>query len=332
MENYTHLTTKERELIFLYQSKGLGDREIGKILLRSHRTIGRELQRNTSVNHTGVTEYSPSKAGEEAGKRRAESKARRLTGPSLRSYVIGRLIKGWSPEQIAGRLKLKAPNIPISHETIYQFIYAKESKDLRLWEFLRRGHKRRQKRDFRKAQKVKHLEIPGRVFIDQRSEEANLRSRFGHFETDLLEGKRSDKEAVSVVVDRKTTYLSLDKLPNHESETKSESLIQNLQRFPFFLAKSITFDNGPENRLHQKVAEGLSCLTYFCHPYHSWEKGTVENTISLVRSYIPKGTSLRGITLPDLGSIAVELNTRPRKKLGFYTPLEAVYKEMGWGT
>jgi IS30 family transposase len=95
---------------------------------------------------------------------------------------------------------------------------------------------------------------------------------------------------------------------------------------------SLTFDNGPENREHEQVARTLRCHTFFCHAYHAWEKGTVENTIGLIRAYIPKRTDLSAVTLVDLRTIARELNDRPRKRLGFYTPSEVMYKETGWCT
>ncbi len=333
MKNYTHLTTAERELIYLYHGQGRSTREIGTLLGRSHRSVGRELQRNSRLDEsTGRILYSPFRAERMSDQRREGSKITKFeTDPALSSFVIKKLVLGWSPEQIAGRLKLKAANCPISHETVYQFIYARQNKDRRLWEFLRRGHKRRQVKSYRKASSYKHLEIPGRTFIDERSQEAAQRLSFGHFETDDLEGLRSQREAVSATVDRKTTYLLLDKLESQEAAVKARALTSRLARFPLSWVKTITFDNGRENSRHLDVAERLRCKTYFCHPYHSWEKGTVENTIGLVRSFLPKKTSLKGVTQVELNTIAYVLNSRPRKKLNYYTPEEAVYNEIKIG-
>lgn len=319
----------------MLNGKGKSQREIGEILGRDHRTIGRELKRNSSKSYSDSNPatplYSPSKAEELTEGRRRNSKSRRLDDPSLRSFVIGKLSRGWSPEQIAGRLKLKAENVSISHETIYQFIYAKENKHLRLWEFLRRRYPKRRKKYDRKVKRSKHLEIPNRTLIDQRPEEANQRARIGHWETDLIEGKKSSKDVVSITTERRSRYTMLTKLENKEALPKMSALNRNLGRLPSSLVRSITFDNGKENYYHQEVAENLNCGTYFCNPYHSWEKGTVENTGGLVRQYLPKGTDLSIIDQPDLNHISWQLNNRPRKVLNFYTPREVIHKETGWG-
>lgn len=335
MKNYTQITHKEREMIFLYLNQGKGFREIGRLLGRSHTTIEREIRRNSlKRNKDGSCleefGYLPLPATELSVRRRKDGRRRKLDDGSIRSFVIGRLNRGWSPEQIAGRLKLKAPNCTVSHETIYQFIYGKENRSERLWEFLRRGRKRRQPFFSRKSQCLKRLRIPNRVPIEQRSDGANLRSEIGHLESDLLEGRGNLKEVVSVLVDRKTRYVAMDKLPNKESEMRVATLIDRISNASFF-SRTITLDNGSENYYHERIAKETGCQTYFCNPYHSWEKGTVENTIGLVRSYIPKGADLKEITSTDLNTISWELNNRPRKILGFYTPLEVLYNQIDTG-
>jgi len=332
---YTHLSNEEREKIFLLNGRGKGQREIGEILGRDHRTIGRELERNSlrsiGDSNPSIPLYSPSKAEDLAEERRRNSKVKKLDDPSLRNFVINKLNRGWSPEQIAGRLKLKAENASVSHETIYQFIYAKENKHLRLWEFLRRRYPKRRKKYDRKVKRSKRLEIPNRTLIDQRPEEASHRAKIGHWETDLIEGKKSSKDVISIEVERRSRYTMLTKLENKEALPKMNALNRNLGKLPSSLVKSITFDNGKENYYHQEVADNLSCRTFFCNPYHSWEKGTVENTGGLVRQYLPKGTDLSTIEKPELSYIAKELNDRPRKVLNFSTPREVIRKETGWG-
>ena len=334
MKSYRHLTTAERELIFLYHGQGKSTRRIGTLLGRSSRSIGRELERNSRFDGlANKNVYSPSRAERLSIQRRIDSKVTKLEAdPALLSFVVKKLGLGWSPEQIAGRLKLKASESAVSHETVYQFIYAKQNKTTRLWEFLRRGHKRRQVKGYRKASSYKHLEIPGRIFIEERPQEADQRRSFGHFETDDMEGLRNEREAVSATVDRKTTYLLLDRLESQEATVKARALTSRLTRFPFSWVKTITFDNGRENRHHLEVAESLKCKTYFCHPYHSWENGTVENAIGLVRGFLPKKTSLKDVTQSELNTIAYVLNSRPRKKLNYYTPQEAVYNEIKIGS
>ena len=144
MKKYTQLTTAQREIIYLHLEGGKSLREIGKVLGRSHRTIGREIKRNGhSSPFTDKLIYSPSRAQRLVKQRREEGRLSKLeSDQALRRFVIGKLNRGWSPEQIAGRLKLKGPADPPSYETIYQFVYARENKALRLWEFLRRGHKK----------------------------------------------------------------------------------------------------------------------------------------------------------------------------------------------
>lgn len=333
MKKYQHLAIGERELIFLYHQQGKSNREIARLIGKDQRTIGRELKRNSeSEKKGGERQYSPFRAQSLADQRRKDSKlkVKKLTDPALRGWVIRKLGKGWSPEQIAGRLKLKVSDLAVSYETIYQFIYARENRKVRLWELLRRRHSRRQFTGLRKV-KRKRL-IPGRIFIEQRPEEANLRLVVGHWETDNMEGLRKTPACVSVNVDRRSYVVKLGKLKNKKAEEKENSLVNQLGKLPRRLVRTLTMDNGLENCRHQKVARKLGCQTYFCNPYHSWEKGTVENTIGLVRQYLPKGTNLTEITQGELSWIAWQLNHRPRKKLGYYTPSEIFEKETGWVT
>lgn len=331
MKKYKHLSIKERELIFLYHRQGKSKREIGQLLDRDHRTISRELLRNLGSEKKGGKQYSPFLAQALAEKRREDSKlaVKKLAEPVLRKWVIRKLGKQWSPETIAGRLKLKVPGLSVSYETIYQFIYAGENKRLRLWELLKRRHPRRQLAGLRRI-KRKSL-IPGRVFIEERPGEANLRLAIGHWETDNMEGPRDSKPCVSINVDRRSGVVRIGKLKNKEAKEKERSMIGQLGKFPERLVKSVTMDNGTENTNHQRIARRLGCQTYFCNPYHSWEKGSVENTIGLVRQYLPKGTDLAKITQGELSWIAWQLNHRPRKRLGYYTPSEVFEKETGWG-
>lgn len=318
-------------MIFLHLNQRKSFREVGKILGRHHTTIKREIERNGCEGCQRSEEsYLPSEATETYTRRRRKSKRGKLEDSSLRRFVIGKLIDGWSPEQIAGRLKTKAPNCYVSHETIYKFIYAKENKRLRLCDFLPRRRKRRQSLYSRRVKRSKRLRIPNRVPIEQRPEEANERTKIGHWESDLMEGKKSSKDVVSITVDRKSGYTLLAKLPNKEANHKAGSLVEQLTPLPSVLVKTLTLDNGTENYYHEKVTKQAGCGVYFCNPYHSWEKGTVENTVGLVRRYIPKGTSLDQIEQVDLNVISRQLNNRPRKRLEYYTPREVIQKETGW--
>lgn len=333
MKQYNHITQNERERLFMYLNQGKSYRDIGKLLHRHHATIGREIKRNSSKRKVKKRvfkkEYFPSVAQAYSEKRRKETKIGKLDDPALKNYIIRKLGSLWSPEQIAGRLKRKVPALSLTPEAIYDFIYARENKTLRLWEFLRRRHPKRQ---LFNGSKVKNKAIPGRIFIENRPEKINLREEAGHWETDLMEGVRSENQCLSVFTDRKTGLVQGEKLLDKKSETKAKSTVKLFDRKPKQLIQTITLDNGFENYRHQKIAEELRCKTYFCHPYHAWEKGTVENTIGLIRQYIPKKTPLSTVTKSDINQIFWELNNRPRKRLGFLTPSEAFYLETGWCT
>jgi transposase, IS30 family len=329
MNNYRHISQSEREVIYLSLHQGKSYRDIGKILKRDHRAIEKEIKRNGIPGKDPRQTYSPSNAQKISEERRKESKRGKLDDPVLQNYVIRKLGSLWSPEQISGRLKKKVPNLSLTAQAIYDFIYAKENKKLRLWEFLRRKHPKRQL--FNEG-RVKTKAIPGRIFIEERPIEITERKKAGHWETDLMEGVKSERECLSVFTDRKTGLLIGEKLPDKKAETKKDSTLKLFERKPKYLIQSITQDNGVENYEHQRVGAELKCPTYFCHPYHPYEKGTVENTIGLIRQYIPKKTPLSTVTKSDINKIFWDINNRPRKRLDFLTPSEAFYLETGWGT
>lgn len=305
-------------MIFMYLALGKSFRDIGKLLGRSNKTITIEVE-----NNGGRDRYKPSSAQKHYENNRTNSKSSKLDDIALYDFVVSKLNRGWSPEQIAGRIKTLNPDISISHETIYKFIYSKKFNGFRYWEFLRRGHTKRQNKHARKVLRCKHLDIPNKINISNRPSEANSRSKIGHWETDLMEGSKDSSKVVNVLVDRKSGYVLLDILSSKEAFPKADSLIKSLKYLP---SKTITFDNGTENYRHELVSSMTGCKTFFCNAYHSWEKGTVENTIGLIRSYVPKKTSLEHLTKADTWAIANELNNRPRKRLGYLTPHEVMCK------
>lgn len=330
MNAYHHLSIHEREQIRILLSQQYSLRDIARILHRNHRTIGREITRNSPS--LGPRAYCPSDAEAKSVKRRRGCKTKRLDEGALRSFVVRRLARGWSPETIAGRLKRIHAQVTVSHETVYQFIYSKAGKRERLSEFLPRGHKRRQSWKGRTTQTAKRLDIPNKTNISLRPIEANVRARVGHLETDLMEGSRATGGAVSVTVDRKSGVVILDKLSSKQTVDRIGILLAHLKKFPAAFRRTMTFDNGRENIAHQMLTAQLGIRTFFCNPYHSWEKGTVENTIGLIRSWIPKGSDLTGVTQGDLNVISQELNHRPRKRHGYLTPAEVLLQEINWGT
>ena len=173
------------------------------------------------------------------------------------------------------------------------------------------------------GRKVKRSsKIPNAVSIDLRSKIVLRRKQPGHWETDNMEGKRSDKTTVSVTVERMTRYSQLVKLKNHKSETKITAVGERIKILPEFFRKTMTADNGAENTNHKNLTTQTNMAVFFCHPYHSWEKGTVENMNGRIRKFVPKGTSVDPISQEQIAYLEWKLNSTPRKCLQFLTPYE----------
>ena len=315
MKAYSHLGLEERELLFSLRGQGLTFREIGRKLGRDHTTLSREYGRNAKYGRP----YIPCRA-ERLTERRGERQRRKapLKNPLIYLYVRKKLReKKWSPETIKGRLPIDHPGHSVGLETIYRYIYSrKKSGQDALWQYLTLHRKKRMKKNGRK---VKSTKIEAMLPIEARPEAVDLRQEVGHWETDNMEGKRSDQTAVSVTVERVTRLTSLAQLTNHKADTKSAAVVKGLSRQ---VVKSITADRGPENRKHQLITRKLDVPVYFCNAYHSWEKGTVENTVGRVRRFLPKGMSLDTVNRKQIKLIELTLNNTPRKCLGFLTPCE----------
>jgi transposase, IS30 family len=319
-KTYKHLDANERDILAVLKSKGRSLREISTILKRSPSTLSRELERNAPPVYTGY--YLSHKAQERADKRNRESHRRpRLKTDSLRQYVEKRIRLGWSPELIAGRLAIEHPELSISHEAIYQWIY-QEATHLIL--SLVRAHRKRKHRGYSRKHKKSH--IPQRISIQERPQTVLRRLHIGHWETDTISCRKS-YQAVQVTVERKARYAKLAKLKTKSSRAMSVALTRRLNRYPTQLRLSITYDNGSENAEHLRTNKILGTCSYFCEPFHSYERGTVENTIGLVRRFLPKKTNLAKISQDHLVKIEYWLNNRPRKCLGFKTPAEVFKAE-----
>lgn len=321
MQKRSKLTLLEREKLYALREQKKSFREIGILLDRSHTSLSREVARNRNQN-TG--EYIPCKADKKAKKRETKQRERSaLKSPFVLLYVRRRLRRGWSPETIKGRLNRDHPKYNIGTETIYRYIYKKKKHPKeKLFLLLKLHRGRRLQKDMRK---VKRTLIPNRVLIEMRPNTVNQRFEFGHVETDLMEGVRSDQQVVSVIVERKTRYTKLDLLSSKKAFEKTDSMVNTLVNFP---VKSITTDNGVENTNHQRWSEKLGCPVYFTNPYHSWEKGTVENTIGRLRYFVPKRQTLSHLNRETLKAIERHMNNTPRKCLEYKTPAEALQEEL----
>lgn len=318
-KTYTHLTAEDRDVIAVLRSEGRSLRKVAEAIGRDPGTLSRELRRNAPPVHVGY--YLPHKAQERAERRNCESHRRpRLKEERVRRFVERKLRSGWSPELIAGRLPTWFPSLSVSHEAIYQWVYAEARH---LISFLVRHHRRRFPRGHSRKHRKPH--IPNRVSISERPAGARHRSETGHWETDTA-GSRKSRAALQVSVERRARYAKLAGLPSREAREMRVALNRRLSRYPRRVRKSITYDNGSENVEHERVNAVLGTRSYFCEPYHSWEKGTVENTIGLVRRFLPKTTDFATISGKDLRKIERWLNNRPRKCLNFKTPAE-VFRE-----
>jgi IS30 family transposase len=315
---YQQIKQDERDLIAHLHAKGLSHAEIGRQIGRNKSTISRELRRNGS----GVYDvYLAHKAQVRASIRKQESGQRpRLKDQRIKRYVIRKLKQGWSPEQISGNLKENLPELRISHEAIYQFVYAKETlKNIDLKSYLPRANRIRRPRGH--SRKHTKSRIPRRVSIEDRPKYIDKRKQIGHWESDTMIS-RASQASVVVTLERATRYVKLAKVKANRAREVSNAINRRLARLPDSARRTITYDNGSENIEHERVNKILGTSSYFCNPYHSWEKGAVENTVGLVRRFLPKKTDIARITKEQIKKIENRLNHRPRKCLNFKTPYQ----------
>lgn len=314
---------RERFQMALWEGKPL--RVIARELKRSPATLSRELRRNGSW---GNRRYIPRIAQERAQSRtRARGKRIRLKAAFIRQYAHTKLREGYSPEQIAGRIRIDHPQYRISHEAIYQYIYAQYRRggygvctgtDLR--KYLRRRHKVRHPRKVLYA--VEKGPIANKISIDLRPREVEDRSVSGHWEGDTIESKKGSA-GLNTLVERTSGLVCISKLRDHKSGTTASVVIRRLKRIPQRLRRTLTLDNGSENARHEEITGETGTQIFFAHPYHFWERGTNENTNGLIRWYLPKGTDFTMISDENIRDIEYRLNTRPRKRLQWRTPLES---------
>ena len=313
---YRHFDHKERTLMYWWRKENLSLREIARRLRRSHTSISRELRRNRWCGQS----YFPRGAQILAASRiRRRAKRDRLKSKPVRAYVHEKLHIGWTPELIAGRLKQQGELPTVCHESIYQYIYCRAQH---LIAYLPRHHqKRRPKRPYRKTGE----RIKNRTGIDQRPKAATTRREYGHWEADMIvAGDRH--HGLNVLVERKSRLTHISVLPNKTAAATKQVMCRRLNAYPCSLKQSITYDNGSENTCHEELNEALGTTSFFCAPYHSWEKGSVEQVNGLIRRFLPKGTNFHELGHGEINRIEKLLNHRPRKCLNYRTPYE-VFRE-----
>lgn len=322
MREYKHLKEGQRQKLCRLRLRGESMAACARALGVDKSTVSRELKRNSAEVALGV--YLPDRAENlYRGRRKACRPHMKLDDPVFRKKIMVMIQRGWSPELIAGRLHREYGHTVISHETLYDFIYESEiGKRDGLYEYLPRGKRRRSKRKGRKSQKNR---LEGRVFIEARSREAGERSEVGHWETDTMLCKYRD--GVNVLAERMSRKVVITKLVGKDAAATTDAITKRLANLP---CASITADNGPENAEHAKIARTLSADFFFCHPYHSWEKGTVENRNGVIRRYLPRSTELSTWTQAELDEIAEDINTTPMKCLDYQTPNEVLSARCTW--
>lgn len=290
---------------------------MAKRLGRSVSTIGREIRRNSFKGSYYVAIHAQNisvKRKSLAGKRSP------LKNKDVFAWTIKRLIRGWSPEQVSGRMELifsGDPDMRVCPETIYSFVYSDGFKHRKFWEYFPRGHRKRRKKYGRK---VYLASIPDRISIHDRPGVIDQKLEFGHFEGDSVEGL-GRRGGVHTEVERVSRMYFVKKVESISSEDAIRAQIEIFGSLPVRARKSTTLDNGRENHLHFELKR-LGIKTFFADPYSSWQRGSNEYHNGLLRRYFPKKTDFSKITQEEINDVVEEINNRPRKCLGYYTPNE----------
>lgn len=310
-KKYGHITQTERLELAVLLRRGYGLREIGRVLSRSPSSISTELKNNRV---RGV--YDPRKAHHKAYVRRkyAKYQGMKIVGhPTLRSYVEERIKEDWSPEEVSGRLKEVDVHLPYaSFRAVYKFVYSVYGRQLE--PCLRyRGKTKKPRQPVTK--------LRDRIFIDQRPEIVGGRQRFGDWEGDFVVSGRQGQGVLLVLHERKSRYVLIKRI----LQPKIEAIHQLIwQMTGGCVINTLTLDNDIVFRKHQELSRLLATPIYFCHPYHSWEKGGVENANKLIRQYVSKGGDISQYSDEYIQMIQDKLNHRPRKCLDYRTPLEVM--------
>jgi IS30 family transposase len=312
---YKQLNIEERDKLSILKGQGKGIREIARRLDRDPSTISREMKRNAPPIRSGY--YLAHKAQARAANRRSLAVHRkRLKTPRVRAYVSRQLHRGWSPELIAGRLVSLGWKDRVSYEAIYQWVYS-EARDL--IPFLTRAHRKRRRRGYSRKHTKSH--IPGRISIAERPAVVESRMRWGDWEADTVVSRES-RPVLQLVANRKARYTIVNRLPSREASAMRKTMNRSMCKLPARHRKTITYDNGVENVEHQLVNQVLGTKSYFCNPYTSQERGTVENIAGLVRRHFPKGTDFAMLSPSKIKWVERWINNRPMKILKFRTPAE----------
>lgn len=324
-KNYKQLDQLDRDRIEAMDTAGFKQKEIAKILGCHPTTVGREIKRNRrKIRSRGGNKdgpYEASVANHKAYVRRKESKFQGLkirNNKELENYIVCGLKKGWSPDEISGRMKKENQPFYASKDLIYAWLYSVWGQN-----YTKYLYQKRDQRKKRKPKKTERAMIPNRVGIELRPEEASSGLHFGHFEGDtIVSGKNRTgslpKESLAVIYERKAKYIAARKISSMspiQFNLGVKKILNNLNQ-----KETMTLDNGIENKEHEKL--GIS--TYFCDAYSSWQKPGVENANKMIRQYIPKGSDISCYSHQYVTMIIQRINNKPRKSLGYKTPMEVM--------
>ena len=310
--SYKQLPQEERYQIYALNKAGHDQATIAGIIDRNPGTISRELRRNR-----GLKGYRPQQAHNLALRRRYD-KAQPRIGNQVWQLVEALIREEWSPEQIVGRVAMEQ-GVSISHEWIYQYIYANKYSGGDLYRFLRCQKVRRKRYGIYSRRGT----IPNQVSIDDRPAIVDSKRRFGDWEGDTVIGK-GHRGALVTLVERKSLYTVIRSVLHKTAKAVRGAVVDGLTPYIDWV-HTITYDNGREFADHEGMASDLEASIYFAHPYASWERGLNENTNGLIRQYFPKDRDLTTVTKYEIEQAMDKLNHRPRKSLGYRTPYEVFF-------
>lgn len=307
---YRHISKVERQEIALYMEKGYSLRDISRMVCRSPSTICEEIKRN-SVNGA----YDPLKANHKAYCQRKYSKYQGMKveeNKMAREYVETRIRREWSPKQVSGRMKIDI-GINVGKNGIYKYVGSVYGRSLE--QYLRYKGKRR------RGKRIPLMKLKDRTFIDERPILIDDRLRYGDWEGDLIVSGKQGKGVLLVLYERKSQYAMIRKVMSLKTNVINMAFGEQIKKV---CCNSLTLDNDISFAKHIELSLMLNASIYFCHPYHSWEKGGVENVNKLIRQYVPKGSDISTFNDEYIHDVEERLNNRPREGLGYKTPLEVM--------
>ena len=323
---YRQLTEAERYTLSAFKRDKRSLRSIAKLLDRSPSTLSREVRRNSTIDHRKPNpSYVPSKAQEQANGRRRRSRRVKHHAPEVYAEVEALLAEEqWSPEQIASQLPERL-GVHLSHMTIYRHVRRDQRAGGVMFRHLRQGGKRRRKRTYGPEKRGK---LANKPMIDSRPEAIELRQDVGHWEGDTVMGSAGERCCLLTLVERAAGFAKVVRLPHRTVRAVNRATIKLIRHsgLPF---KTITWDNGTEFHGYREIEEATGVRCFFAYPHHPWERGSNENFNGLVRQYFKKRKSLTSKRQSDCDEVAAKLNSRPRKRYGFNTPIQRVQERSG---